>query len=201
MKMKRIVLLGILAGSAIAANAQTFNTLSFSSTIPGVTANFVASGNSYTANLTGFQINANQLTGDIAWVYDFNSSPVPAYSAVTIEIGGDTINGVVNLLGAEKVFDMSGVNPVEVANEVIVGSGSGGAFVESWTITKTINFSQPVTIGQAQKDLLFFDGFNGTGISNVHYIKQTFTPVPEPASMAALGLGVVALIRRRRAAK
>jgi PEP-CTERM motif len=95
---------------------------------------------------------------------------------------------------------MSGA-PLEVANGLVQGSGSGGAFVENWTITKTFVFSQPVTIGQAQKDLLFFDGLSGTGISNVHYVKQTFTPVPEPASMAALGLGVVALIRRRRASK
>jgi len=200
MNMKRIVLLGLLTGVAVAGNAQTFNTTSFASTIAGVTANFVASGNSYTANLSGFQINANQLTGDIAWVFDFNSNPVPSFTAVTIEIGGDTINGVINVVGNEKVYDMSGA-PLEVANGLVQGSGSGGAFVENWTITKTFVFSQPVTIGQAQKDLLFFDGLSGTGISNVHYVKQTFTPVPEPASMAALGLGVVALIRRRRASK
>ena len=195
--MKRIVLLGLIGGAAVAGNAQTFTTTTFSSTIAGVTANFVQSGNSYTANISGFQINANQLVGDIAWVFNFNSLPVPAYNSVTIEIGGDTINGVVNVFGNEKVFDMSGA-PLEVANGVINGSGSGGAFVENWTITHTFNFSQPVTIGQAQKDILFIDGLSGTGISNINYIKQTFNPVPEPASMAVLGLGAAALLRRRR---
>lgn len=195
--MKRIALLGVLAGAAVAGNAQTFNTVLFSSTIPGVTANFVASGNSYTANLTGFQISAGQLVGDIAWVFDFDSGSQP-YSSVTIEIGGQTINGVIDVIGNEKVYDMSGA-PLEVANGLVQGSGSGGGTMDPWTITQTFNFNQPVTIGRAEKDLLFMDGFMGTGISQVDYIKQTFTPVPEPASMAALGLGALALLRRRRA--
>lgn len=197
MRMKRIVLFGLIGGAAVAGNAQTFNTTLFSSTIAGVTANFVTSGNSYTANLTGFQISAGQLTGDIAWVFDFNSNPVAAYDSVTIEIGGETINGVVDIFGNEKVFDMSGA-PLEVANGLITGSGSGGGTMEAWTVTQTFNFSQAVTLGRAQKDILFVDGFFGTGISDIKYIKQTFNPVPEPASMAALGLGAVALIRRRR---
>jgi hypothetical protein len=37
--------------------------------------------------------------------------------------------------------------------------------------------------------------------TNGYHIHAEFTPVPEPASMAALGLGALALIRRRRASK
>jgi hypothetical protein len=195
--MKRIVFFGILAGAAVAGRAQTFTTVSFSSTIAGSSASFVASGNSYTANLTGFQLNATHLVGDIAWVYNFNSNPVPAFSAVTIEIGGETINGVVDIIGNEKVFDTSGT-PEEVANGLINDSAGGGPDFVPWTITKTFTFTHPVTIGQVQKDILHMDGFEGTGITNVNYIKQTFTAVPEPATMAALGVGIAAILRRRR---
>lgn len=181
-----------------ASSAQTFTNVSFNSTIAGSSATFSSSGNSYTANLTGFQINAGQLTGDIAWIYNFNSSPVPAFNAVTIEIGGDTINGVIDIVGNEKVFDMAGVTPVQVANGVVDGSFGGGAEVTPWTYTATYVFDHPVTIGQAQKDILHLDGLSGTGITNVNYIKQTYTAVPEPASMAALGLGALALLKRKR---
>lgn len=42
--------------------------------------------------------------------------------------------------------------------------------------------------------------WEGTGGGNITRIEFTYAPVPEPATMAALGLGVVALIRRRRKA-
>ncbi len=195
--MKRIVALSLLAVAAVAGNAQTFTNVSFSSTVPGSTVNFTTSGNSITANLTGFQISSTQLTGDIAWIYNFNSNPVPAFTAVTIEIGGETINGSVRVVGNEKVFDTSST-PLLVADGLIDQTFAGAGQFEPWVLTQTFVFSQPVTIGQAQKDILHLDNFFGTGVTNVHYIKQTFTPVPEPASMAVLGLGVAALLRRRK---
>lgn len=193
----KLAVLSLAVVCCALGNAQTFTNVSFNTTIAGASAAFVSSGNSFTANLTGFQIDASQLAGDIAWVYDFNSLPVTAFNSVTIEIGGETINGVVNFVGNEKVFDMSS-GPLLVADGLIDGFGTGGGTMEPWVYTETYTFSQPVTLGQVQKDILFFDGFQGTGISNISYIKQTFNAVPEPATMAALGLGVAALLRRRR---
>ncbi len=196
--MKRFAPLALLTLIAVSAQSQTFTNVSFESTIPGSSATFTSSGNSFTANLTGFELNASNLSGDIAWIYNFDSNPVPAFSAVTIEIGGQTINGVVDILGNEKIFDMGTGTPVQVADGVIDGSFAGGPSFESWTYTQTFVFDHPVTLGQAQKDILHMDGYFGTGITDVNYIKQTFTPVPEPATMAVMGLGVAALIRRRR---
>lgn len=196
--MKSFLILSIAIASTTTAFAQTFSNVFFNTTVPGATAAFVASGNSYTANLTGFQISAGQLTGDVAWAFNFDAQSAGPYSSVTIEIGGQTINGAVDFVGNEKVFDMTG-SPLEVANGVIDGSGAGGGTFDPWTYTATYNFSQPVTLGQAQKNILFFDSYFGTGITQVDYIKQTFHPVPEPATLAAVGLGIAALLRRRRA--
>ncbi|MEQ1824056.1 MAG: PEP-CTERM sorting domain-containing protein [Fimbriimonadaceae bacterium] len=193
----KLAVLSLAIVTCAISSAQTFTNVSFSTTIPGASAAFVSSGNSFTANLTGFQISASQLTGDIAWIYDFNSNPVSAFNSVTIEIGGSTINGVVDFFGNEKVFDTSGT-PFQVADGLVNGSGAGGGTFDDWVYTGTYTFSQPVTKGQVHKDILFADGFFGTGISEVRYIKQTFGAVPEPATMAALGLGVAALLRRRR---
>jgi len=192
--MNRLLSIAFISIAAVAAQAQTFTNVSFISTVPGSSASITSSGNSITANLTNFTLLPSQM-GDVAWIYNFNSSPVPAYNAVTIEIGGAVINGTLDIAGNEKVFDMSGA-PLQVANGTIQGQFAGGAQFTPFTLTQTFNFSQPVTIGQVQKDILHI--VNSTGIAQVNYIKQTFSPVPEPASMAVLGLGVAALLRRRR---
>jgi hypothetical protein len=193
----KFLALGVVSFASVLCYSQTFSTTLIQTTIPGATANFVAVGNTYTANLTGFQISSSQLTGDLAWVFNFNSQTAGPYSSVTIEIGGQTINGAVDFVGNEKVFDMTG-SPLEVANGLVDGSGSGGGTFDPWVYTATYNFSQPVSIGQAQKNILFYDSYFGTGITQVDYIKQTFHPVPEPATLAAIGFGVAAMARRRR---
>lgn len=196
--MKRVLSLIALSALAVASQAQTFTTVSFNNTV-GATANFVASGNTYTANLSGFNLTSNVPVGDLAWVFNFDSNPVPAFTAVRIDIGGRLGGGsIIEGIGSEKVFDMSST-PVEVANglvEFTVTNGGTNDLLFNYTATYT--FSQPVTMGQAQKDLLFILTGGGNAFARIDYVRQEFTPVPEPATMAAVGLGVAALIRRRR---
>jgi hypothetical protein len=193
--MKKIAfLVGLMVVGA--AHAQTFTTVQFLNTA-GATAVFSTTGNAYRATLTGFNIAANDAK-DLAWTYNFNSNPVPAYTAVTIRIAGTLTNGSLEVLGNEKVFNMAGSSLVEVANGTISGSWNQPSGSASFILTQTFNFSGPVTMGQAQKDILSITTNGGT--ATISYIEQEYTPVPEPATIAALGLGAAALMRRRKKA-
>ena len=75
----------------------------------------------------------------------------------------------------------------------------GGSMVETHTVTlNTINQWQTVTLASVV-DKTVWKGANSTGGFHPYGIDNVrWNGVPEPTSMLALGLGAVALIRRRR---
>lgn len=104
-----------------------------------------------------------------------------------------------------------------IVNEVIEDMGpsggtlaSGGAILNAgnWlppSYTQTFNFSAPSTHIKVKKTftLLAPDSENQqiVDLASVSLIQQKINVVPEPATMGALGLGVIGLMARRRRKK
>jgi len=82
-----------------------------------------------------------------------------------------------------KAFDASNTL---IDNQVVFGTGLGvGEFFD-------------LTVNGSIARIEFSQDNPGTGSEGLLFEDLSYNPVPEPASMAALGLGAAALLRRRR---
>jgi hypothetical protein len=81
------------------------------------------------------------------------------------------------------------------------GSSYSGGVDGAFTQTAHLTFSQGVTEFKVKKtfDLdIAGQTLPSQSEATLSFVEQNMTPVPEPASMVALGLGAAALLRRRR---
>ncbi|XAL99126.1 PEP-CTERM sorting domain-containing protein [Phycisphaeraceae bacterium D3-23] len=65
-------------------------------------------------------------------------------------------------------------------------------------LSDSVSFLQPVSTLTVQKDIILFAQDGDADAVTISTIDQSFEQIPEPGSLALLGLGALAMVRRRR---
>lgn len=206
MKRVAIFLAGVVLASFASASVS-FTTDSAVASIdnvspaPGVTLNPVAAGLTYTLNVTNFLLDGAAADyGDIAWAYHFASTS--ALTNVNYKINGiiystDGQDASAYITGDETVRDLDSSSSYALSlgdNFLDTSSLSGQAF----TVSGSTTLGAGILNGQVSKDNLFLTLSDNVKVK-ITSIEQNYA-TPEPASMAILGMGAMALIRRRKKA-
>lgn len=212
--MKTLLSLSLLAVLSGAALATEFKTVAFETGngagSPNLGQTFSTLGDTYTASFSNFVLTSEPFL-DVQWTHSFDTSVATPNSPATSPYTSltQTVRG--------SVSRASGTGPISfsaILSETITtatGAYNGGATDEylfsnnvanagdsvPFEFTLTVPFNQPLSQGFAIKDDLFFNAGAGT-VVRVDSISQGYTPVPEPATFAALAVGGAALLRRRR---
>jgi len=195
LRFVRFALVGMGIASAMAAHAVTltFDDLSdgtfttqysgFGVSSSGTAEVWGGLGNGDPGNWGLFGTNGSKFLGNNGspggYITDLNFSS--ALSGISFDISRSNGSDAADTWQA-RIYDSS---------TTLIGSQSGGfSDINTWT---SVLFNQA---GISRLEIeTFGTGFHPYGVDNVN-----LAPVPEPASMAAIGLGLAALLRRKRRA-
>lgn len=197
----RILTLVSLVSVATVSQAITFSNIQITSAPLSTGSSFNTIGNSisfFTPNAIVGDPVAPLRSGLLTIQYDADNFGV---NIVASQVGvnlGAAVNGSGMVHFSETVYEIDGGGnvigtPLGSVNHRF-DENSGPSF------NATINLSRGVTRLRAVKmfELSAVDT-QALDLAGVAIVNQNLQVVPEPATMAALGLGVLALIRRRRA--
>ncbi|MBL8060197.1 MAG: PEP-CTERM sorting domain-containing protein [Chthonomonas sp.] len=209
--MKKIALIVASLGVAAFSHAVTWNILTFPSAPQGVNASAYttfgmtvvpltlgvpANGSNAITLLTpnGGVLGNNQF-GSIFWEYEasnFAGTPTKVMYSVAGQVLGDG-----QVIWQEQVFGVDGVGNEFFLNSASGVLNSGNVVNNGFGLNGSINLPQHNYSKLRVKKLfnLVTGSTPGTNYASVGRINQAI--VPEPTSMAALGLGLAAVLRRR----
>lgn len=200
--LRTVVTAGLVLATASMANAITFVVESIQSSplANGATWNVpVPGGNSinfFTPNAIVGDPVAPLRSGTVNINYRVVSE-APAFANTVFVNLGVALSGSGTIFFQEQIFELDANNnevggPIGTINHVFTAGGPG-----SWS--GQINFSRQVERFRAKKTFtLTATDTQALDVAALQIINQSVQVVPEPATMAVLGLGAAALLRRRK---
>ena len=226
--MKKLILLGAIA-APFAAQADVFNYAEFTGmgvgTVHGTMLN--SDGNTIDVDYSGDLVGATQINNTGTYYYTdvthTNSGPyvnglvgnAPSRSDI-IALQGQNANPTLNTITfssavTNPIFDIVSLGQPTLATSYDFGSSSFSILSQDagwWGGTNTsLSQTGNVLTGTEGSGVIQFNGtftsisFTATPTENWHGFTIGVNAVPEPSAIAAVGIGLVALVRRRRSSK
>jgi len=206
--MKKLLLLGLLA-SPLAANAVVLNANPAANNgTGGIFIDMTAGAN----DLSVFQIDT-QFAGAVGLNVSVEVYTRPGtYVSFQASSAGWTLLGTMGAVAAGTTTS----TPIALSSTIDIAAGQTvGVYLHSITsgggiryfgtgTTSNTNFNDSdlsLFTAHARTGSVAFAGTMNTPRALAGAVHYNVNPVPEPATMVALGLGAVAVLRRRRAAK
>ncbi|MEM9414179.1 MAG: PEP-CTERM sorting domain-containing protein [Planctomycetota bacterium] len=113
-----------------------------------------------------------------------------------LQISGAHLAGNLDVLGGSGGSSFGGITETflsaNVSDDLSIFATEDTSVLADW-----VTFDTPVTTLRVQKNITLFADDDAVA-TTLSFVDQSFSQIPEPGSLALLGLGGLALLRRRR---